>query len=103
MQNVELDRLEKIEEGLALVFYVLMFVAFVMGLSGSTGSAFWLLVVGSCAHVGRAALAEFVAGKRRQDDRETLARRNGHRAGPEPRAKATSAAERTATVRRFVA
>jgi hypothetical protein len=60
MLPTDLERLEKIAEGLALLFYVLMFVALVMALAGSAGSGFLLLIVGSCAHIGRAALGEFV-------------------------------------------
>lgn len=74
---MDLERLEKIAEGLALLFYVLMFVALVMALAGSAGSGFLLLVVGSCAHIGQAGLSEFV-------DRE---RARGGRSEPEPRAK----------------
>jgi len=64
MQALDLDRLETIAEGLALLFYVLMFVAFVMALAGSAGSGLLLLIVGSCAHIGQAALREFVDGER---------------------------------------
>jgi hypothetical protein len=77
MQAMDLERLEKIAEGLALLFYVLMFVAFVMALAGSTGSGFLLLVVGSCAHIGQAGLEEFV-------DRE---RAPGGRSEPRSRAR----------------
>jgi len=76
MQAIDLERLEKIAEGLALLFYVLMFVALVMALAGSVGSGFLLLVVGSCAHVGQAALSEFVDGERARGDR------SGPRAAP---------------------
>lgn len=61
---MDLERLEKIAEGLALCFYVLMFVAFVMALAGSAGSGFLLLIAGSCAHIGQAALGEFVDRER---------------------------------------
>jgi hypothetical protein len=73
MQAIDLERFEKIAEGLALLFYVLMFVALVMALAGSAGSGFLLLVVGSCAHIGQASLREFVDGERAQrarSDRE---------------------------------
>ena len=72
MQGADLDRLEKLEEGLALLFYVLMFVAFVEALSGATGSGFLMLILGSCAHVGRAALAEFVERQRAREPRRVV-------------------------------
>jgi hypothetical protein len=84
MQSVDLERLEKLAEGLALLFYVLMFVALVMALAGSTGSGFLLLIVGSCAHIGRAALGEFVDGERDRDERPR----------PQPRARPERAEER---------
>lgn len=61
MPEMDLDRLEKVEEGLALFFYFFMFVALVAALDGSIGSGLVVLVIGSCAHVGRAALGEFIA------------------------------------------
>jgi hypothetical protein len=64
MHGVDLDRLEKLAEVLALAFSVVMFTALVMTLAGSTGSGFLLLILGSCAHVGRAALEEFVERER---------------------------------------
>ena len=62
--GIDLNTLEKLEEGLALLFYVFMFMALVIGLAGEAGSAFLLLLLGSCAHVGRAGLGEFVAAQR---------------------------------------
>jgi hypothetical protein len=81
MQATDLERLEKIAEGLALLFYVLMFVGLVMALAGSAGSGFLMLIVGSCAHIGQAALAEFVDSERARGDRS----------GPESRVKLAQA------------
>jgi hypothetical protein len=64
MRDLDLDRLENLAEALALVFYLLMFVALVMALAGSPGSGFLLLLLGSCAHVGRTSLSEFVDQER---------------------------------------
>jgi hypothetical protein len=86
--GIDLDTLEKLEEGLALLFYVFMFMALVIGLAGETGSAFLLLILGACAHVGRAGLAEFVARGRSQ------------RAMPAPRAQAGLGSGRPTRVRR---
>jgi hypothetical protein len=72
MQAMDLERLENVAEGLALLFYVLMFVALVMALAGSAGSGFLLLVVGSCAHIGQAALTEFVDSERAKGGRSEL-------------------------------
>jgi len=77
MQATDLERLEKIAEGLSLLFYVLMFVGLVMALAGSAGSGFLLLVVGSCAHIGQAGIGEFVARERAR----------GGRSEPQPRLK----------------
>jgi hypothetical protein len=64
-----------------------------MLLAGETGSGFLLLIVGSCAHIGRAALEEFV-------DEE---RARGQRSKPEPRAKAEPVTARTRSARRNAA
>jgi hypothetical protein len=93
MQGTDLDRLEKVAEVLALVFYVLIFTALIMTLAGSTGSGFALLVVSACAHVGRASLEEFVAAHRA----------GSYRSRPEPRAKAEPATARTRSARRTAA
>ena len=69
MQTMDLDRLEQAAEGLALLFYVLMFVALVMALAGSAGSGLLLLVVASCAHIGQAGLREFVDRERAREGR----------------------------------
>ena len=64
MNGVGLDKLEEIAEGLALAFYLLMFVAVVTLLGGSAGQGFLLLLAGAAAHVGRAGIEEFVAQAR---------------------------------------
>jgi hypothetical protein len=93
MQGVDLDRLEKFAEVLALAFYVLLLTALVMTLAGSDGSGLVLLILGSCAHIGRASLEEFTAGERER----------GRRAKPEPRAKADRTTERLRGTRRTAA
>jgi hypothetical protein len=93
MQGVDLDRLEKFAEVLALAFYVVMFTALVMTLAGSAGSGLLLLIVGSCAHIGRASLEEFTDGERAR----------GHRLKPQPRVKADRATERTRSTHRTAA
>ena len=72
MQGTDLERLEKVAEGLALVFYVLTFTALITGLAGSVGSAFAVFVLGACAHVGRAGLEEFVERQRGREARLTV-------------------------------
>lgn len=64
-----LDKLEEIAEGLALAFYLLMFMALVTLIFGSAGSGFLLLIAGSVAHVGRAGVEEFVAHARSGESR----------------------------------
>jgi hypothetical protein len=61
MNGIGLDKLEEIAEGLALGFYMLMFMALVTLLFGSAGQGFLLLLAGSVAHVGRAGIEEYVA------------------------------------------
>jgi hypothetical protein len=69
MYGIGLDKLEEIAEGLALAFYLLMFVAVVTLLAGSAGHGFLLLLGGAAAHVGRAGLEEFVTQARRSEAR----------------------------------
>ncbi|MGC1164894.1 MAG: hypothetical protein WA862_02170 [Solirubrobacterales bacterium] len=69
MSRIGLDKLEEVAEGLALAFYLLMFVALVTLLAGSAGSGFLLLIAGSVAHVGRAGIEEFVAHARSNESR----------------------------------
>lgn len=64
MKSFDLDKLEEIAEGLALGFYMLMFMALVTLLAGAAGSGFELLIAGSLAQVGRAGIEEFVAVRR---------------------------------------
>jgi hypothetical protein len=92
MQALDLERLEKIAEGLALLFYVLMFVALVMALAGSAGSGFLLLVVGSCAHIGQAALVEFIDSERAQGGRSEMRPRGKLERAAEPPRRSQRAA-----------
>jgi hypothetical protein len=64
MNGARLNRLEEIAEGLALGFYMLMFMALAPRLLGSAGQGFLLLLAGSLAHVGRAGIEEFAAQAR---------------------------------------
>jgi hypothetical protein len=64
MKSFDLDKLEEIAEGLALGFYMLMFMALVTLLFGSAGQGFLLLLAGSVAHIGRAGIEEYVAQAR---------------------------------------
>jgi hypothetical protein len=64
MKSIDLDKLEKIAEGLGLGFYMLMFMALVTLLAGAAGSGFELLIAGSLAQVGRAGIDEFVSDAR---------------------------------------
>jgi hypothetical protein len=69
MNGIGLDKLEEIAEGLALAFYLLMFIAVVTLLAGSAGQGFLLLLAGAVAHVGRAGIEEFVAQARGSESR----------------------------------
>lgn len=53
MAGADPERLPKLAEALAVLFYVLMLLALVCAFAGSAGSGFLLLVLGSCAHVVR--------------------------------------------------
>lgn len=53
MQGLDLKRLTRFAEPLAIAFYVLMFLAFLTAVLGSPGTGLLLLILGSCAHVAR--------------------------------------------------
>ena len=69
MNAIDLDKLEEIAEGLALGFYMLMFIALATLLFGSAGQGFLLLLAGAVAHIGRAGIEEFVAQSRGSETR----------------------------------
>lgn len=75
MPGIDLDRLEDAAERLALAFYGLMLMALLAVLLGSAGWGFLLLVLGSCAHVGRASFEEFIEGQRARPERSKRDRR----------------------------
>ena len=64
MRRFDLNKLEEIAEGLALGFYMLMFMAVVTLLAGAAGSGFVLLIAGALAQVGRAGIEEFIGAER---------------------------------------
>jgi hypothetical protein len=64
VNGISLDKLEEIAEGLALGFYLLMFMALVTLLFGSAAQGFLLLLAGAVAHIGRAGIEEYVAQAR---------------------------------------
>jgi hypothetical protein len=72
MKSFDLDKLEEIAEGLALGFYMLMFMALVTLLAGAPGSGFELLIAGSLAQVGRAGLEEFIGDARSSASRGAI-------------------------------
>jgi len=74
MKSFDLDKLEEIAEGLALGFYLLMFMALVTLAAGSPGSGFLLLIAGACAQVGRAGIEEFVSDARASASRAARSR-----------------------------
>jgi hypothetical protein len=53
MQGLDLQRLTKLAESLAIAFYLLMGLAFLTAVLGSPGTGLLLLILGSCAHVAR--------------------------------------------------
>jgi hypothetical protein len=53
MKDLDPRRLAKLAESLAIVFYVLMGLAFLTAVLGSPGTGLLLLILGSCAHVAR--------------------------------------------------
>lgn len=69
MNGIGLGKLEEIAAGLALAFYLLLFVAAVTLLAGSAGQGFLLLLAGAAAHVGRAGIEEFVTQARKSESR----------------------------------
>jgi len=53
MQGLDLQRLTKLAESIAIAFYVLMGLAFLTTVLGSPGTGLLLLLLGACAHVAR--------------------------------------------------
>lgn len=65
--KVDLTRLEKLPDALALAFYAFTFLAFLLALTGSPGLAILLLVIGAGGHVVRAALEDLAAQRQAED------------------------------------
>ena len=64
MAKIDLDRLERLAGGLAVLFYGLLFLAFITVIMGSGGGGLLLLVLAAAAHVGRVGLEELAAKRR---------------------------------------
>jgi hypothetical protein len=64
MAKLDLDRIERLAGGLAVLFYALLFLAFITAIMGSGGGGLLLLVLGAAAHVGRVGLEELAAKRR---------------------------------------
>jgi hypothetical protein len=69
--GLDLDRLERLAGGLAVLFYVLLFLAFITAIMGSGGGGLLLLLLGAVAHVGRVGLEDFVERRREFGDAVT--------------------------------
>lgn len=63
MARFDQERLPKLAEALAVLFYALMFLALVCAFAGSAGSGFLLLLLGACAHVARVGIEGAVNGQ----------------------------------------
>jgi hypothetical protein len=68
MARFDLDRLERLAGGFAVLFYVLLFLAFITAIMGSGGGGLLLLMLGAAAHVGRVGLEDFVERRREIGD-----------------------------------
>ena len=75
MNGIDLDRMARLAELLALAFYGLMMITLATVLSGALGFGFLFLLLGSTAHVCRAGLEEFVARHRARPERPAAKRR----------------------------
>jgi hypothetical protein len=88
MAGVDPERLPRLAEALAFLFYALMLLALICALTGSAGSGFLLLVLGSCAHVARVGSEGFVNAQSSRDN-ASLGRRERStapaRRAPRPR------------------
>ena len=51
--NFDRERLEKLGEALPILFYALVFIAFLCAIVGSPGSGLLVLILAGCAHVAR--------------------------------------------------
>jgi hypothetical protein len=77
VNSIDLSKLEEIAEGLALGFYMLMFMALATLLFGSAGQGFLLLLAGAVAHVGHAGIEEFAAQSRASESRGRVRIKSG--------------------------
>ncbi|HEV7616170.1 MAG TPA: hypothetical protein VGO36_08065 [Solirubrobacterales bacterium] len=75
MNGTDLSGLDKAAELLALAFYGLMLIALAALLSGALGWGFVFLVLGSAAHVARAAFEEFADSRGARAERPRPASR----------------------------
>ena len=64
MAKIDLDRLERLAGGLAVLFYGLLFLALITAIMGSGAGGLLLLLLGAVAHVGRVGLEELAAKRR---------------------------------------
>ena len=97
MARFDQERLPKLAEALAILFYALMLLALVCAFAGSAGSGFLLLLLGSCAHVARVGIEGAVneeagsgnasSGRR---ERTTAPARRASKSGPTLRGVASS-------------
>lgn len=99
--NFDRERVARLGEALPLLFYGLIFIAFLCALTGSPGSGLLILILAGCAHVARVGIEGRLEqdGTRLPGEERYLASARGlvdrHRAKlPKPKAKAQSAPPR---------
>ncbi len=88
------ERLRGIAEALTRLFYCLLAVAFLAAVFGSTGRAFFLLVLGGLTHVARVGAEEMIE----LQGRKPAARRRPTRRPAVKRSSAPARSPRRATV-----
>lgn len=89
MADIDPERLPRLAEALAVLFYVLMFLALVCALAGSAGSGLILLVLGACAHVCRVGFEGALEEQRKGDANVGRRARTAPLTRHEPRSRPT--------------
>jgi hypothetical protein len=90
MPELDQEKMELLVRRLEIGFYALLFLALVVGLTGAPGLGFLLLVLGGCAHVGRASLEEVLRGRGPGVEEIRISRQTAKRPASRPSARSSS-------------
>jgi len=90
MPELDPEKMELLARRLEIGFYALLLLALLVGLTGAPGLGFMLLVLGGCAHVGRASLEEVLAGRSPELKEIRISRQTAKRPASRPGARSSS-------------